>query len=318
MGLNSDFVLSNKIFETKANLVQVILYADKGVLRAAKAIGFERLVLQGYSERVSDEYEKNLAVSVLRDRHITLVGQVLSLLPRVSGGAKATPQFSDLISANSLQRWLMANPNVNSIDLGSKGITDADMVKLSIVLCSPQIVELHLHNNQIGDEGIKALAGALKDSSVKYVNVGGNRIGTDGFIALIKSVPKTLETLDVGSNQIRAEGAQAAVGIIAATGIKNLLMQHNPLEAEGIRVLYESFMSPFSTLALLRIGKSTLSTDLRTAVAGLPEQKNNNNLDSATVSSTNEVWKKNSSELLKQSGSLNNRVTTMEPGGAPE
>ena len=72
----------------------------------------------------------------------------------------------------------------------------------------PSLAELYLHENQIGDEGAKAIGAGLPPSLVKLI-LYSNQIGDEGAKAIGAGLPPSLGTLYLHENQIGDEGAQA-------------------------------------------------------------------------------------------------------------
>jgi hypothetical protein len=70
---------------------------------------------------------------------------------------------------------------------------------------------LCLRRNNIGTEGIAALAAALRNSSLKTLNLWDDTIGAEGAAALADALKEnlSLQTLHLWNNNIGAEGAVA-------------------------------------------------------------------------------------------------------------
>ena len=68
----------------------------------------------------------------------------------------------------------------------------------------PKLSSLNLCNNNIGDEGAKAVAA---NTTLTFLNLCSNKIGVEGAKALAANT--TLMSLDVSYNEIGDEGAKA-------------------------------------------------------------------------------------------------------------
>jgi hypothetical protein len=74
------------------------------------------------------------------------------------------------------------------------------------------LTTLSLWNNNIGDQGARALAAALADNAtLTTLNLGSNRIGAAGALALEDALEKnaTLRTLGFDSNDVGTQGVMA-------------------------------------------------------------------------------------------------------------
>eukprot|EP00962_Isochrysis_galbana_P029600 scaffold9486_cov90-Isochrysis_galbana.AAC.2 len=106
---------------------------------------------------------------------------------------------------------------------------------------APKLRMLDLSCNSIGDEGARALVGALPRTTVlKGLSLGNNSIGDEGARALAGALPSAtaLEKLSLFNNSIGDEGARALAGALPrATALKELYLNNNSIGAEGVRAL---------------------------------------------------------------------------------
>eukprot|EP00962_Isochrysis_galbana_P025283 scaffold7764_cov94-Isochrysis_galbana.AAC.1 len=106
---------------------------------------------------------------------------------------------------------------------------------------APKLRVLSLGENSIGDEGARALAGALpRATALKELDLYNNSIGAEGARALAGALPSAtaLEKLYLNSNSIGDEGARAlAVALPSATALKELNLENNSIGDEGARAL---------------------------------------------------------------------------------
>ena len=101
---------------------------------------------------------------------------------------------------------------------------------------------LNLVSNQIGDEGAKALADALKQMpSLTSLDLAGNDIEKEGAEALAGCLSGTKIThLDLLKNNIGNEGATALAECLKNTNITHLYLGGNNIGYEGERALKEA------------------------------------------------------------------------------
>jgi len=101
-----------------------------------------------------------------------------------------------------------------------KGLTDGDCKVIALLIAAkfmPALSNLELYGNNIGDEGTKAIAGALQSGTAVLTKLSlyGNNISNDGAKAIAEAlkVDAVLTNLHVGHNSF---DEQAALGIVRA------------------------------------------------------------------------------------------------------
>ena len=103
------------------------------------------------------------------------------------------------------------------------------------------LMRLSLNNNQIGDLGAQALAGALpQNSSLTVLDLGSNQIGDLGVQALAGALPQnsSLTGLDLDVNQIGDLGAQALAGALPQnSSLTRLYLINNQIGNLGAQAL---------------------------------------------------------------------------------
>ncbi len=112
----------------------------------------------------------------------------------------------------SLIRYLQKAPQGANIELNIKlkliGVT-LDNLKQILPYCN-EVTALDLRNNQIGDDGARALAESETLDKLTSLDLSSNQISSVGAQALAESqILIKLTSLDLGSNQIGDDGAQA-------------------------------------------------------------------------------------------------------------
>jgi Ran GTPase-activating protein (RanGAP) involved in mRNA processing and transport len=127
---------------------------------------------------------------------------------------------------------------------------DAEAKAVAAVLAAgaaPKLEKLYLAGNSIGDEGARALAGALPSATaLKVLNLESNSIGDEGARALVEALPSAmvLERLCLLFNKIGNERARTLAGALQnATVLKDLYLSGNLIGDGGARALAEALPS---------------------------------------------------------------------------
>lgn len=96
-------------------------------------------------------------------------------------------------------------PEMQLLDLHGQQLQDKDVASITAFLEQhPEIIELDLSDNLIGDEGATLLA---ETAQLRVLDLSGNKLGDKGAIAL--SSCTTLQSLNVRRNPIGVEGCKA-------------------------------------------------------------------------------------------------------------
>ncbi|MBK4733297.1 leucine-rich repeat domain-containing protein [Noviherbaspirillum pedocola] len=121
--------------------------------------------------------------------------------------------------------WLAVHADIGKLDLTSCSLGDADMQTLADWLRTcPKPMELDLHHNNIGPDGVMALAVALRESGLTSLDLGNNRIGNDGVRALCQNLPSAprlqeLRLQDVGMDN---DGVAALADALPVSELQKL------------------------------------------------------------------------------------------------
>lgn len=95
------------------------------------------------------------------------------------------------------------------LDMNGCNIGDEGAKKLAIALRNNSIItQAHFHSNKIGDEGIKYLAETFETlPNLNHLYLYDNRIGNNGAIKLFLSLKnvKSLRTLDIRNNTFNSD-----------------------------------------------------------------------------------------------------------------
>jgi hypothetical protein len=139
---------------------------------------------------------------------------------------------------------------VESLDYSSLGWGAAEAKAVAAVLAegaAPKLRQLDLKNNSIGDEGARALAGALPSATaLEGLHLGNNSIGDEGARALAGWLPsaRALLELSLKGNSIGAAGACALAGaLLSAMALTQLHLGNNSIGDEGARALVAALPS---------------------------------------------------------------------------
>ena len=106
------------------------------------------------------------------------------------------------------------------------------------------LTELNLFDNNIGDDGAKAIAEALKVNPVlNNLDLFNNSIGMEGAKAIAEAlkVNPGLTILDLGNNSIGADGAKAIAEALKVNAVLNTLeLGDNSIGADGAKAIAEA------------------------------------------------------------------------------
>eukprot|EP00439_Symbiodinium_sp_Y106_P024399 s1473_g2.t6 len=153
---------------------------------------------------------------------------------------------------------------VEEVDLSRNdlGAEQAQALAASIA-ANGSIVDLKLSGNSFGTEGMQVLAKeALCIRSFRHLSVAGNGLGVVGFQALAET---PLESLDVGSNDLGPNCAEALVGTLCIRSLRHLSVASNGLGAAGFQALAEAFAGT-SLLESLDVGSNDLGANCTEAL----------------------------------------------------
>ncbi|NOT02643.1 MAG: hypothetical protein HOP29_18715 [Phycisphaerales bacterium] len=148
---------------------------------------------------------------------------------------------------------LLQLTGLTTLDLGNNNIGDEGAKALATLT---GLTTLHLGDNNIGAEGAKALATL---TGLTTLHLGDNNIGAEGAKAL--ATLTGLTTLHLGGNNIGAEGAKA---LATLTGLTTLHLWNNKIGAEGAKAL-----ATLTGLTTLHLGDNNIGAEGAKALATL-------------------------------------------------
>ena len=121
------------------------------------------------------------------------------------------------------------------LDLRVNNIDDAGVVALMRAVPS-SVKVLLLRNNNISDDGAKAIAEFLKtNKSVEVLDLSDNDVGDDGAKALADAlrVNKTLKDLDLFHNAIAGDGGKAIAAALENCSLEDFDISANDIDPEA-------------------------------------------------------------------------------------
>ena len=198
-------------------------------------LNFDKLV----TEETINLYGKGLhgedlevIVKVLRDKDAAVKGLWL----RNNNITLADGKFTDALANNKTLEELYLSRN----NIGAEGVKClAAALKVNTTL-----ERLELTNNNVGDEGAKYLAEALKvNITLERIYLYGNNIGDEGakYLARALMVNKTLQHIYLADNKIGDEGAKSiATALLLNQGIHLIYLENNMIGDEGADKLVEA------------------------------------------------------------------------------
>ena len=135
---------------------------------------------------------------------------------------------------------------------------------LGKILGCPQLVELDLSFNNIGDNGAEQIADALKENHhLKGLNLWGNNIGADGAKQITDAlkVNNILKTLDLSYNNIGDDGAnQIADALKGNHSLDSLMLNSNNIGNYGAKKLADA-LKVNNSLKTLDLMKNNIGDD---------------------------------------------------------
>ena len=147
---------------------------------------------------------------------------------------------------------------------------------------------LHLHSNDIGNHGAKALADCLKHhTNLQTLNLLCNNIGSDGAKALADCLKHhtNLQTLDLYSNNIGSDGAKALADCLKHhTNLQTLDLHSNNIGSDGAKALADC-LKHHTNLKTLDLYSNKIDSDCAKALADC--LKHNTNLKTLNLSHNN-------------------------------
>ena len=126
---------------------------------------------------------------------------------------------------------------------------------------------LYLYDNIIGDEGAKYIAKMLADNkTLQKIGLNDNNISDKGAQSLATSLLQntTLHTIDLGTNSIGDKGAQSiATSLVINTGIQEIYLDDNKIGDRGAEKIADALEANHNIETLDLSGNNTISNRVR-------------------------------------------------------
>ncbi len=196
--------------------------------------------------------------------------------------------------------------NMESLNLSNKNIGNEGVIAIAEALKENQIITtLDLHNNFIGPEAATALAEVFKvNSTITMVNLRWNNMGDTGATALAEALKEnsTIQSVNLFYNNIGDDGAkELAEALKLNQSITTLDLEKNNIGDEGAQSLAEA-LKENSTVTSLNLSHNKIEDEGATAIADAVTVNNtiknlylhDNNIGLTGVTVLEEAFKVNS------------------------
>ena len=150
-------------------------------------------------------------------------------------------------------------------------ISDEEANVLATALTDNTTLEkLYLHQNNIGDEGAKAIAQVLetnKTLKLKILGLNKNNIGDEGAkaIAQVLETNTIFDSLYLNENNIGDEGAKAIARVLKTETLITLCLNENIIGDEGAKAIAHE-LERNTTLRYLQLSKNNIGMEGATAL----------------------------------------------------
>ncbi|CAI6009288.1 unnamed protein product, partial [Closterium sp. NIES-65] len=146
----------------------------------------------------------------------------------------------------ALASALQHHPNLKQLMLGDTALGDDGVAELldSLAQSTPQLEVLELGGNELSEEGAGRVAESLKPfSALRKLVLCDNEMGDAGVETLVSIIPdhlRSLEELDLSTNDFGRKGAEAAARAVKdLESFKLLTINGNHIPVDGIRAVKE-------------------------------------------------------------------------------
>ena len=249
---------------------------DDGIVEVLAASLNKRQSVRSHPGGQSLEQLQDLTIILhLNKISVNAVQRLASLMP---SGCSDRVEINSMVVGNGTvveRNWAAvtqqhADQLKRDVDFRGQGLRGRHVADISNVLKDRhiQLSTLNLSHNRIGDEGLCALADAVKtNTSLKALSVGNNDFGEAGVSAMATALSKhnsTLCYLDLGSSRIlRSRHGYVKVDDIAALvglckGLKFLRFNNSGLSEKEGEVIGEALALPSCALEFFCMRANTL------------------------------------------------------------
>jgi Ran GTPase-activating protein (RanGAP) involved in mRNA processing and transport len=162
--------------------------------------------------------------------------------------------------------------NLRSLNIGSLGLSDGDIVELSPVIT--KLHKLDIHNNSVGGDGIRAIAEALKTSkTITHIGLNDNRLIMEDveFLSAGLAANKSLQVLELNACSIRPpELRYLKDALVGKVAMRILNLCNNSINNRGCQYVAE-ILTGCPSLEILQLYWNGIeSAGIRTISPALP------------------------------------------------
>lgn len=185
-------------------------------------------------------------------------------LDQIRTEAEVSTCFHELSfeEAKELAEAIQGNPLLRALNLTLCGLVrDGDVARVESLasgLKGSGVICLDLSINNLGDQGLSALASVLGETALQDLALCQNEIGAKGVCALAEHLKASRVTaLNLCSNELEDEAAKALASVLRESRIQSLDLSYNNICALGAQALAEGLRS--SRVTSLDLGSNTLT-----------------------------------------------------------
>lgn len=152
----------------------------------------------------------------------------------------------------SLIEFLREHP-VSSLHIIRTIISEHSASIITTVLShAPMIRSLNLQNTIMDPAGYKAIAAAIKNTSIETLNLCNSMLTLEVLEVLSKSLPLSIKTLDLSSNALENAGATLLAEALPKYELERLFLTDCGIKADGAKAIVSALPKSISMLDLGR------------------------------------------------------------------
>nr|XP_049616948.1 NACHT, LRR and PYD domains-containing protein 12 isoform X33 [Syngnathus scovelli] len=203
---------------------------------------------------------------------------LLMLLPVVKASRKAVLENCNLSekSGEALASVLSSSRTLRELDLSHNDLGDDGLEALAAGLAKPQctLQVLKLLRCDLSKKSCEALASVLSSSrTLRELDLSNNDLGDDGLEALAAGLAKsqcTLQVLKLMSCDLSKKSCEALASVLSSSRtLRELDLSHNDLGDDGLEALAAGLAKPQCTLQVLTLESCNLSEKSGEALASV-------------------------------------------------
>eukprot|EP01050_Picozoa_sp_SAG11_P018388 SAG11_NODE_2769_length_2993_cov_3.920180_4_plen_238_part_00 len=229
-------------------------------------------MLLGFAESAS---EVEVPASACAAREVEIADS-LQLRAACEGGQRielSGRQIADVgaVALAAMLRALPAPLALTRLDLSDNDLTASGIEHLALALreCGcPKLRTVYINNNEIGDAGCVALAGALPPTVV-YLYCGAIGCGDVGLAAMLATLGETLEEIHLCGNEVGNDGFTSLAETLQRFGkLTRIYASDNHCGDDGGRALIKALAQAPQLVTLLIDQNALRETEDELRVAG--------------------------------------------------